>query len=516
MQAPVLKKTRFSGILRLIFTVLMNSTTADAIASSNKIKLNAVLILLVITQFVALVLAWRFELTDTEAYYWTWSIKPDLGYFDHPPMISWVLTGLTSIFGDSAFVIRLPALIGKLVSCYIFYIFCRKKLEESEISYAFLFVFSAPVLCMGTLLSIPDVLSVPLGLAALYFLDQGETRKGAVALGIGFLSKWSLMGLIPYFLYACWKRSKKELFIGVLIVIFLQIPVLVWNQQHDWATFYFQFFKRHSHGFLTFPEYLRNLSNYVGSQFFCFGIPLVIGTVAAFFKANNEQRKYFVWTAAPMFAISFLSAIQGQNRYYWACLNLFVMSIFIVQVFSKQIKQRSKPVWGILIFLIMTNWSLIIISTMLPVGYWFDQVTDQPNQYRHTVGADVTGWKNWSKTIYSEKINFKKMEILASDFHIAAQVTWALGPQYLNQIRPVGSAWEPHQFGFWSERSMNSDSVLLVADDRYDNLASLQDECEENVKWNRHEEKLLDKTIKVIFWSVCHKRKTAISALISE
>jgi hypothetical protein len=26
-----------------------------------------------------------------EAYYWTWSLEPQLGYFDHPPMIAWVI-----------------------------------------------------------------------------------------------------------------------------------------------------------------------------------------------------------------------------------------------------------------------------------------------------------------------------------------------------------------------------------------------------------------------------------------
>lgn len=466
-----------------------------------------------ITQLVALILAGYFELTDTEAYYWTWSLKPDLGYFDHPPMLSWVITAFTSLFGNSAFVIRLPALIGKLVTCYVFYIFCRKKLEEKEISYAFLLVFTAPVLCMGTLLSIPDVLSVPIGLATIYFLDQGETRKGAIALGMGFLSKWSLMGLIPYFLYTCWKKGKREIAIGVLIVAVLQIPVLVWNQQHDWATFYFQFFKRHSHGFLTLPEYFQNLQSYVGSQFFCFGIPLVIGTVWAFVKAQSEQRKYFLWTSAPMFIISFMSAIQGQNRYYWACLNLFVMSIFIVQVFSKQIENRSKQFWGVLLVLVMTNWALIIVSTMMPVGYWFDQITHQSNQYRHTVGGDVTGWKNWSKKIQFEQIKFDKMEIVTSDFHVAAQVTWALGPQYLNQIRPVGTPWEQHQFGYWETNISDSKSMLLVADDRYDDLASLQNICDETIQWNRQEEQILGKTIKVIFWSVCNKRKDAVTAL---
>lgn len=397
--------------------------------------------------------------------------------------------------------------------CY-FYLFAKKKLEENKISYAFLLVFTAPVICLGTLLTIPDVLSVPLGLATIYFLDQGKTRTGAFFLGLGFLSKWSIMGLIPFFIYSCWKRSKKELAICGLIVFSLQIPVLIWNSHHEWATFYFQFFKRHSTEFLTFEQYFHNLRRYIGSQLFCFGIPLMLGSVIAFFKASRDQKKFFSLLVFPMFAISFFSALQGQNRYYWSCLNMFTMSIFIVQVFSKQLELKSKYVWCTLVCFIFINWSLILVGTFFPVGSWFDRVTHQQNQFRHNIAGDVSGWKTWVEVVHQEKIDVDHMSILASDFHIAAQITWALGPDYVDRVRPVGTAWEQHQFGFWPQRQLaSSEETLLVADDRYDNLADLQNVCDETINWNRQEEKLFGQTIKVIYWSVCHKRKEKISLL---
>lgn len=98
----------------------------DTRVTSKLNQLRAVFILLMITQLIALILASRFDLTDTEAYYWTWSLKPDFGYFDHPPMLSWVIAGFTSLFGHSSFVIRLPALIGKLITCAIFIYLLKK------------------------------------------------------------------------------------------------------------------------------------------------------------------------------------------------------------------------------------------------------------------------------------------------------------------------------------------------------------------------------------------------------
>jgi hypothetical protein len=31
------------------------------------------------------------EIYPDEAYYWAWSLKPQLSYFDHPGLIAWVI-----------------------------------------------------------------------------------------------------------------------------------------------------------------------------------------------------------------------------------------------------------------------------------------------------------------------------------------------------------------------------------------------------------------------------------------
>src|SRR5580658_10099877 len=46
------------------------------------------------------------ELIPEEAYYWTYSKHPALGYFDHPPMIAWTVAIGTALFGDTALGVR--------------------------------------------------------------------------------------------------------------------------------------------------------------------------------------------------------------------------------------------------------------------------------------------------------------------------------------------------------------------------------------------------------------------------
>ena len=59
---------------------------------------------------VRLVLAGKFGLGVDESHYLLYSRHLAWGYFDHPPMVAF-LAALTSIFGDSVFLVRLGPII---------------------------------------------------------------------------------------------------------------------------------------------------------------------------------------------------------------------------------------------------------------------------------------------------------------------------------------------------------------------------------------------------------------------
>src|SRR5438067_2408447 len=48
---------------------------------------------------------WR-QLVPDEAVYWTWSRHLDLSYFDHPPMIAYLIATSTKIFGSTELGVR--------------------------------------------------------------------------------------------------------------------------------------------------------------------------------------------------------------------------------------------------------------------------------------------------------------------------------------------------------------------------------------------------------------------------
>ena len=59
-------------------------------------------VLLLAVNLFKLAVARCFPLIGDEAYYWLWSRRPALGYFDHPPMVAWLITLSTAVLPGEA------------------------------------------------------------------------------------------------------------------------------------------------------------------------------------------------------------------------------------------------------------------------------------------------------------------------------------------------------------------------------------------------------------------------------
>src|SRR5664280_2844266 len=59
---------------------------------------------------IHLLLAQQTELIPEEAYYWAYSQHPALSYFDHPPMVAWIIWLGTAVFGNTELGVRIVAI----------------------------------------------------------------------------------------------------------------------------------------------------------------------------------------------------------------------------------------------------------------------------------------------------------------------------------------------------------------------------------------------------------------------
>ncbi len=181
-----------------------------------------------------LVLAASLPLVDDEAYYWTWSRQLDLGYFDHPPAIAWLIRAGTIFLGDTELGVRLVPVLAGVVSAALLLPFARDPLRFA------LLVAGIPLYALGGVVATPDV---PLLLGWALALRGALSRQWLVlGLGIGVagLGKYTGYGLWP--LVAAWVLYARAwtLLPGLLLGPLFWTPNLYWNATHDWASLAFQ------------------------------------------------------------------------------------------------------------------------------------------------------------------------------------------------------------------------------------------------------------------------------------
>ena len=95
-------------------------------------------------------------LTAPEAYYWEWSKALAWGYFDHPPMIAYVINFFTMLGGDSEFYIRLGALTLSVLTTFVLYLLAKDMFGRKTALVVCGMIQIMPFFAAGGILSVPD------------------------------------------------------------------------------------------------------------------------------------------------------------------------------------------------------------------------------------------------------------------------------------------------------------------------------------------------------------------------
>ena len=190
-------------------------------------------------------------LYSDETYYWMWSKKLALSYFDHPPMVAYIIRS-TTIFGDSPLEIRLGAALLMAATAYLLFMLAKRIFDERTGIYTF-YVFLTSLLIQGASTVItPDIPLIFFWTLTLYtayrYIVEGE-EKFALWMGISagamLLSKYTGV-LLPASLaiYVLIYNRKilldKYLYLGIILGLLVFSPVIYWNYLYDFISFKFQ------------------------------------------------------------------------------------------------------------------------------------------------------------------------------------------------------------------------------------------------------------------------------------
>jgi len=234
------------------------------------------------------------DLRTDEAYYWTWSKESVLSFLDHPPMIAWFIRIGTAIFGDTNFGVRFAGLVAMLVTQLLLADIVRRVTHDLRAVMIALLMMEA-ALYYGLLMAkvSPDIALIPFLTAMVWALvrlaESDDARwwlAAGVFAGLALLSKFTAALMLPavaaFMLVPRWRaRWLRSLYpwAAALIAFALCLPVVIWNLQHDWASFRFQFVRAAA----THEWSLRTLGEFIGLQFGLVGfilLPVVLTGVA--------------------------------------------------------------------------------------------------------------------------------------------------------------------------------------------------------------------------------------------
>lgn len=186
-----------------------------------------------------------------EAYYWLWSHRLQTGYYDHPPMIAWLIA-LSNYVSEAEWGVRLVNVAAMATAAGVIYTLTAQLKDKRTATWGVLIFASVILVHAGYTIVTPDsplILFWSLALLATgRVITRGATRDFALAgaaIGLMMLSKYTAI-LYVFALLLFMALRRRDLFVNprtllaIGVALLVISPMLWWNAQHEWISFTFQ------------------------------------------------------------------------------------------------------------------------------------------------------------------------------------------------------------------------------------------------------------------------------------
>lgn len=233
----------------------MRCASSGVLSLHPRFPLSILIFAALLLRFVGMFLV---PLVPEEAYYWMYSQHPSLSYFDHPPMVAWVIGAGTWLFGNNELGVRIAGNLLMIGASGLLYVFGRMWFGRSAGLLAAIMLHVLPVYYgIGFIATMDSSLMffwmlgmVGVSIALRQNRSWGWYLAGA-AMGAAMLSKYTgvLIGagaVLAVVIHPPWRKHLRSVhpYLASLIGIAVFSPVIIWNARNDWASFRFQFVDR--------------------------------------------------------------------------------------------------------------------------------------------------------------------------------------------------------------------------------------------------------------------------------
>ncbi len=457
-----------------------------------------VLVLITLFTLLRAFLGGILGLGDDEAYYWEWSRRLQLSYYDHPAMVAWMIKVGTMIFGQNPFGVRVFGLLCNAATAYLIWVLGCRLLNRQAALIGVLFYVFAPIFSLGGILMVPDA---PMGAAWMALLvvlwriygesdDRYSTWILAGALlGIGLLSKYTivLLGASAVLLFLLDGERRRDLATGKFLAALgiaaaFSLPIVMWNIELGWPTLKFHLHDRHTGGG---GANFSRWGQFWASQAIALGPALLIGCLATWIVAllrwRDRRWRFLFMLSAPTFVIFATQALYAEFKPHWPAPAYILTFLGFAELFregfglaSQTVRRWARGIVAALILLIFVPINLLFyIGTVWPLLPKIARVVapETPWDPKFDPTNDLFGWDR--AVARAEEIRKELAEngepapfLSSSRYQLVAQIA------FIAQERVWRVSPGQDQYSFWQTsdewRPLVGRSSIFITDHRYE------------------------------------------------
>lgn len=315
------------------------------------------------------------ELIYDEAYYWYFSTQLDWGYFDHPPMVAWMI-GLGGLFFKGSLGVRVVGVLMSATTYLIIWNTISNQKKWNYINHFLVLIFSMTLLNAYGFFSLPDT-PLLFFTALLFFLLKRfyEAESWILSVAIGLVmaalmySKYHAVLVIFGVLFGYIKLLKnKKAWGAVGVSLLAYIPHLYWLYKHEFISVAYHLFERPNRAYDFFDFGLGYWVNLVA--IFGFTFPYMYWALFKS-KANSPIKKSMWGVISTVLIFFFISSFNRRIQTQWIIVICIPMAYLVFDVLINNQKLRRK-IWItalINICLILFLRLGLIYEPILPISY---------------------------------------------------------------------------------------------------------------------------------------------------
>ncbi|NRA42129.1 MAG: glycosyltransferase family 39 protein [Pseudomonadales bacterium] len=405
-----------------------------------------------------------------EAHYGLYALRLDWSYFDHPPMVGWLLA-LGQIAGQSDIALRLVPMLIMTINSVLLLQVCQRCFAEEQATGTLallLFYLSVVTQLLGWGM-VPDVALMTwhlLLILAIANLQQQFSWQGFVYLGvlIGLSGLTKYTAIVMPLALLSWLITQRQLllwlaqpglWLAVIIAAVMISPVIYWNATHDWVSLRYQF----DHGAGGEWQLINVLKMLLAQWLSMAPVNVVLGVIVIYQITSRQLRLSPLPSLLLHLGLIHLllvawSAGNGELLPHWSAVGWLMLTPLTAHFCLLNAKQFSPLLRKVLQFMTLLSAVLLLILFSLLAFKPVNLIKGSEQALQ-----DIMGWQQAAERAVALADTLQADYVWVENWTHSSRIAWySYDSGYAVQVVDD----KPNQFDLWHGEPQAASTAILV------------------------------------------------------